>query len=291
MPAEEAFRRVAEGESADGDMEFAWSVHSLSESYFLKGMGAIKNSATVDLELQRAGEHFRTVRVETLATEMEGRQDKLAPPPGAVAPMFLSHLDKTYWHRPLPNDHAIFVQVNNLHDSGKRPVKTIEEYGTALWLAIDRAKPRNLVLDLRHNNGGTTQLYPELLRTLTAFSRVGGNQLYVLIGRRTYSAAGNFVTDLERLTNPIFVGEASSECCNFFGDPTSVRLPYSGIQGEFTAMKWNLSTPGDGRREMSPDVPVQLTARDYFAGRDPALDAVLRLMRERQPAKQANKGR
>jgi hypothetical protein len=34
----------------------------------------------------------------------------------------------------------------------------------------------------------------------------------------------------------------------------------------------------DGRREMSPDVPVQLTAKDYFAGRDPALDAVFRLI-------------
>jgi hypothetical protein len=53
-------------------------------------------------------------------------------------------------------------------------------------------------------------------------------------------------------------------------------------------MKWNLSTPGDGRREMSPDVPVQLTARDYFTGRDPALEAVRRLIRTRESAQQGS---
>jgi hypothetical protein len=58
-----------------------------------------------------------------------------------------------------------------------------------------------------------------------------------------------------------------------------VTLPYSGTNGEFSLVRWNLSmNVFDGRREMSPDVPVQLTAKDYFAGRDPALDAVFRLI-------------
>lgn len=47
-----------------------------------------------------------------------------------------------------------------------------------------------------------------------------------------------------------------------------------------SAVRWNLSRDVfDGRREMSPHVPVQLTARAYFAGEDPALDAVFRLIR------------
>jgi pimeloyl-ACP methyl ester carboxylesterase len=43
-------------------------------------------------------------------------------------------------------------------------------------------------------------------------------------------------------------------------------------------LSWNLSSPSDRRREMSPEVPVQLTAEAYFAGKDPALDAVYRLI-------------
>jgi hypothetical protein len=48
-----------------------------------------------------------------------------------------------------------------------------------------------------------------------------------------------------------------------------VTLPYSGIQAELTAVMWQLSTPSDRRRELSPKVPVQLTADAYFAGTIP----------------------
>ncbi len=93
------------------------------------------------------------------------------------------------------------------------------------------------------------------------------------------------MTDLERLADPIFVGEATSECCELHGDPTYVVLPYSGIQGELTAYKWQLSLPDDRRRELSPEVPVQLTARAYFGGQDPVLDAVLRMVDQQRQAK------
>jgi hypothetical protein len=181
----------------------------------------------------------------------------------------------------VPEHDALYVQVNNLVNAQD---ETLAAYGRRLWGVVDTTRAKNLVVDLRHNNGGNTQSYPELLRTLVAYSRVPGRQVWVLIGRRTYSAAGNFVTDLERLTAPVFVGEASSECCNLYGDPVSVTLPYSGVQGELTAVKWQLSAPGDRRREISPEVPVQLTAAAYFSGGDPALEAVWRLIASRRAA-------
>jgi hypothetical protein len=222
------------------------------------------------------------VRVATVATEPEGRQDRLVPPPGGVAPpLFLRDIVVTqkHWETPLPEHDALYVQVNNLVDEQN---ETLAQFGRRLWTVLDSVQPANLILDLRHNNGGTTQLYPELLRTLVAYSRPAGRQVYVLIGRRSFSATGNFVTDLERLVDPIFVGEASSECCNLYGDPTTLTLPYSGTQGEMTAVKWQLSTPSDRRREMSPEVPVQLTAAAYFAGQDPAMDAIFRMIASRR---------
>ncbi|HEX6369002.1 MAG TPA: hypothetical protein VF006_08715 [Longimicrobium sp.] len=51
--------------------------------------------------------------------------------------------------------------MNNLVDEEN---ETLAQFG-------QRLRPRNLILDLRHSNGGPTQLYPELLRTLVAFSR------------------------------------------------------------------------------------------------------------------------
>ncbi len=279
LTADEALRRLAETNSVDGDMAHLWSAPRLGESYYLKGLGGSKTADSIDLAVVGANGKRRSVSVATVATapyvDQVNRPDKLLAPGGVAAPMFLSNMKDTFWHRPLADRDAFYVQVNNLVDSER---ESLDDYGRRLWGDLDRLKPRDLILDLRHNNGGSTQLYPNLLRSLIAFSRVPGNQIYVLIGRRTYSAAGNFVTDLERLADPIFVGEASSECCNLYGDPAEIFLPYSRIKGEFTAMKWNLSTPSDRRREISPEVPVQLTAKAYFAGLDPVIDAVFELI-------------
>lgn len=282
--AEEALRLLAEAQSIDGEMQYLWSGPAgLGSAYHLKGIKAIKSLDSVPVTIQKADGNKQTVTFTTLTSPLAPRMDKMVAPPNVAPPLFLSKMqrkiEQLHWEVALPEHNAMYVQVNNLVDDTD---ETLARFGERLWSELEKQRPKNVILDLRHNNGGTTQRYPELLRTLIAFTRVSGNQLYVLIGRRSYSATGNFVTDLERLTAPIFVGEASSECCNLYGDPTSVRLPYSGIQGELTAYKWQLSSPGDRRREMSPQVPVQLTADAYFKGQDPALDSVYRLIAARR---------
>jgi len=275
LTAEEALQRLAASQSMDGPMESLWGVSMLAETANLRGMGAIDAGDPVTLTVQTADGETRTVALGTSDQAPTERQDRLVAPRGVQPPLFLSQLQRTFWTQPMPEAAALYVQVNNLLDQEDQ---TLAQFGKTLWTRLQDDDPANLILDLRHNNGGNTLLYPQLLRTLVAFTRQEGKRFYVLIGRRTYSAAGNFVTDLERLTDPVFVGEATSECCNLHGDPISVRLPYSGVEGELTAVKWNLSTPFDGRRELSPEVPVQLTAEAYFAGRDPVMEAVLRMI-------------
>lgn len=291
VPAEETLRQLALGRSVDGDMAYVWvGPASLVSAYRLKGIGAIKSLESAPLTFQQPDGSRRTVTLSTLTSPLAERMDRLVAPPNVEPPLFLSKIGRQvkelHWTTPLPEQDALYVQVNNLLDEKE---ETLAEFGLRLWSEIGKLRPKNVILDLRHNNGGTTQKYSELLRTLVAFSRTEGNQLYVLIGRRSYSATGNFVTDLERLTDPIFVGEATSECCNLYGDALSIRLPFSGIQGELTAYKWQLSSPGDRRREMSPEVPVQLTAPAYFKGEDPVMDAVRRLIAARRGAKPARK--
>jgi hypothetical protein len=52
-------------------------------------------------------------------------------------------------------------------------------------------------------------------------------------------------------------------------------------------VRWNLSRDVfDGRHEMVPHMPVVLSASDYFNGKDPALEAVFRMIeRERSAAR------
>jgi hypothetical protein len=141
---------------------------------------------------------------------------------------------------------------------------------------LSSSRSHNVILDLRHNNGGNTWAYPELVRTLVSFTSQRDRQLYVITGRGTYSAAANLITDLERFANPIFVGEPSSMTGNNAGDESMFVLPYSGITGAFSSVRWQLSHPWDTRRAIVPHMPVQLTAGAYFRGEDPVLDAITR---------------
>lgn len=276
LPVDEALKRIALTRSVDGAMQHAWGISDLAVSWYLVGIGAVVSNDTIPMVVEARDGTRRTVRVATTAKALPGRQDRMVAPTGIEAPMYLARMDEMHWERPLPEHDALYVQVNNISND---PDETLAAFGRRLATVLSTMKASNLVIDLRHNNGGNTNLYLELLRTIVAFSREPGHQVYAVIGRRSYSATANFITDLERLASPVFVGEASSECCNFFGDPSHIVLPYSRIEGELTGVRWNFSrNVFDGRREMSPHVPVQLTAADYFAGRDPALDAVFRVI-------------
>jgi tetratricopeptide (TPR) repeat protein len=281
-PAAEALQRLGSSMSTESVMEILWQgPQQLVRPGVLKGLGIVGDADRAELTLKmpdgRTVTKTLSVRDETPPTSWSRR---LNAPPNVPAPLFLSQIRENHWFQALPGQHAIFVQVNNIAPDED---ETMPQFGLRLRQAIADGvggKPRHLILDLRHNNGGNSFTYVELLRTLVAFSAGEGRKVYVLIGRNVYSAAANLSTDLERLVRPVFVGEPTSGTGNQWGDESRFILPYSGLTGAFSGVRWQLGSPWDERRSIVPQIPVQLTAGDYFAGRDPALDAVFRLIRE-----------
>ncbi len=91
----------------------------------------------------------------------------------------------------------------------------------------------------------------------------------------TFSAAANFATDLEQATSVTFAGEDMGGSPNLFGDTRPVTLPDSGQTLRMAARYWERSTPNDPRITIEPDIRAKLTADDYFAGRDPVLEAIV----------------
>jgi hypothetical protein len=128
-----------------------------------------------------------------------------------------------------------------------------------------------VVVDLRNNPGGDNGTYPPLLEALTPLDVVA------LIGRTTFSAAANFITELEQTADVLFVGEPSGGAPNQYGDPVAVRLPATGWTVHVAGVYWEKSDADDPRVAIEPDIPLDLSSEDYFAGRDPALSTALRL--------------
>lgn len=280
-PAVEALRRLRTVLSTESEMLHLYLAPGRSRNLgFLRGLGIVATEENIRLTVRPMDGAAQSVTVTPGEGTVSPNFNLLPAPSSVSTPLFLSNQAEKHWDRLLPEQDAVYVQLYNVHDEQD---ESLPEYGKRLRRLLAEVDPANLILDMRHNTGGATALYPELLRTIVGFSQRPGKQVYVIIGRATYSAAANLITDLERLADPIFLGEPSGQCCNFAGDPSPVLLPYSRVSGAVSAVRWNLSgNVFEGRSEISPEVPVQLTARAYFAGEDPVVAAISHLIRRRE---------
>lgn len=271
----EALRRLRTATSVVSETEHLFRIYYLQDGALLNGLGIAVSMDSVRIETVN-----RDGRGQSLYLPLERGTNwfKLPAAPAVDTPLYQRCAAEAHWDSTLMELDATYVQVNQMRNDRDA---ALGDFGLRLRARLEERPPRNLIIDVRHNNGGDSNLYRELLRTVVGFSLRPGTQVYALIGRTTYSAAGNFITELERLVDPIFVGEPSSECCTLSGDAVFVHLPFSGVEVSVAARKWMLGGPFDTRRSMSPDVPVTITAADHFAGRDPALEAVAQLIRRR----------
>jgi hypothetical protein len=134
-----------------------------------------------------------------------------------------------------------------------------------------------LILDLRQNPGGDNTTYAPLRTLVQEFAGDHPGGVTVLTDRVTFSAAANLATEIEGSTDATFVGEAMGGGLNFWDDVRWVTLDALPVpmQVGVSTRYWQFAAADDQRLTIEPDVPIAVTAADYFAGRDPVLDAAL----------------
>ncbi len=219
----------------------------------------------------------RTVRFE--GGPIDRHPDPAWIPPGWAGveapepPLWLSRTDNPHWVTDIPELGAVYAQVNQIADGES---ETFADFAQALGRHIEETKARRLIVDLRHNNGGNGYLNWSLVREIVR-SRLADREegLFVIVGRRTFSAAMNLASELETRADAIFVGEPTGSRPNFYGEDTDFKLPYSGLQGSISS-RWFQGglTSNDLRPWIAPDLLAELTFEDVRRGRDPSLEAI-----------------
>jgi len=177
--------------------------------------------------------------------------------------------DETIWVEHLPQG-AVYLRYPAVFDI---PQAAIDEFDA---MAAEYPDER-IIVDLRQNPGGDNHNYATLLSHLmsTAIDKPG--RLFVLTDRVTFSAAANFTTEIEQGTRATFVGEAPGGGLNFWDDVTWEHLDdyVVPMRVAISTRYWEKSTADDPRLAIEPDLAVPTLAADYFAGRDPVLEAAL----------------
>lgn len=195
-------------------------------------------------------------------------------PPDDAGPPHLRHRDRSFWSEELAEPAGLYVAYNQVVRTGSdgRPIADL-----AAEIAAAATTPSELpfAIDLRNNGGGDNNTFAALRRAVESMARARPGRVSIIAGRSTFSAAGNFITDLlvgPQAANLRLVGEAPGGGLNIYGDVRVVTLPASGIV-VLISERYHERAPGDDRLSIPPDRPVELTWDDYAARRDPVLEA------------------
>jgi Peptidase family S41 len=228
----------------------------------LDGLGI---APTWDLTLRDGSRRvltFQSIPVATWISSLHGRWWQGS----RRAPLYLRLSHVPYGLSKIDRGRALYVSYNETTDPGLVPERLVR---------LSRSKRvRRIVVDVRLNGGGDNTTYFRLIQALRHPRVNRPRKLVVLIGRRTFSAAGNFAAEADRRTRARFIGEPTGGAPSQWGDRAPIPLPSLSVSAG-TAIQY-IGDPEDTRTTTAPTLAVQTTAADFFAGRDPVLAAALR---------------
>ena len=189
--------------------------------------------------------------------------------------------DLFYWYA--VDSGVLYAQFNVVSDAD-RAVRLdrdtarigLREFGSRVLARIDSGGIETVVLDLRNNPGGNNGLIQAFVHGLESRARINTRgHLFVITGRRTYSAAMNFTSLLEDRTAAIFVGEPAGGSPAHYGDATGFTLPNSKLSFNVSTQHWDLGVqPTDVREVHEPGLPAPTTMEALRTGRDPAMETI-----------------
>jgi tetratricopeptide (TPR) repeat protein len=286
-PIEQALELVRPVVPAENEMFFrAYGLQYLQIPEILHAQGITKDLSKTTLTLEKDGKRFEITYPygvvyedpyydHSLVWKQDGRDDWVVARSDemlASNPLWLKHADQTFWFEQLPGRKVVYAQQNLVRDSEE---ETLAHFYARLFEYIEDNQIEKLIIDLRLNGGGDNFLNVAPIQQIVRSDQINqpGN-LFVVIGRRTFSACQNFVNELETYTEAIFVGEPTGENVNMYGDNREIKLPNSGITGRLSWAWWQDKPQWDTRQWTAPVLAADLSFQDYMQNVDPVLEVI-----------------
>lgn len=190
---------------------------------------------------------------------------------GDALPLYRRQPAKAYWFQYLPGQQTAYVQYNRAVDDPALPFATFSDQ---VFAYVDSHPVARFVVDLRNNVGGDSRVIQPLINALAARPALAARGcLFVIVGRNTFSSGLLAATDLKKAASPLLFGEPTGGKPDSYGDVLTFALPNSGLSVTYSTKYFK--TQDQDTPSLDPDVNVSISAADFFAGRDPVLEAVL----------------
>lgn len=265
MPVEEAIAKLSPLISADNDSHRkAQMPNSLIDSTLLFGLGISKRQDRASYRLVDALGKSRTLEIVLGQT--------VVPSP-SPEPLSLSRQNNhlNYWSHFDSANQSFYIQYNRCQDSQQR---TILSFSQDVLAELTKTTPKRLVIDLRNNGGGNSLLIKPLIDGLVDGNLFSGKgELFVIIGRHTFSSAILNAIELKDRLGALWVGEASGGKPSHFGEVETFDLPKSQLKVMY-ATKY-FSFPDRPEDSLMPDILVPVKHESYRTGVDEAMQRIM----------------
>ena len=248
------------------------STYPMRMPRMLEGLGVVKKAKSHRLTFETAQGRHITLDAEAVQWSRR-RQIQWVSAfdwTDLALPLSLKNQRESYWYEYLQPSGTLYFQYNRCKEMKDKP---IADFIKELLAFLDSHEVDKFIFDIRDNGGGDSQLIKPLIEGLSKSNVNRHGKLFCLIGRKTFSSAIINAIMLKKDTQAIFVGEPTSGKPSHFGMVESMRLPYSKMRVQHSTKYCHY---GDfDSTTLTPDIMVQPSSEDFFAGRDPVLDTVL----------------
>jgi len=194
----------------------------------------------------------------------------LPDPAQGFTPLWLRNRTRYYWYEYLPGAELVYVAYNSCRDDPALPFATFVQQLTDF---VQANGVKGLIVDLRNNYGGNSEVIAPLYRLIGYFPD-SVSAVSVLIGQGTFSSGMFDAIVLADRYGLTLIGEPTGGKPNGYGNVAYFRLPNSGLTVNYST-KQIVQRPNDYSDSVAPDIPVAISPADYFARHDPVLMAAL----------------
>lgn len=177
--------------------------------------------------------------------------------------------EEYYWYKYLPEQKIVYFQYHQCFDMEE---KSFSDFNKELFDFIDNNSVDRLIVDLRRNAGGHSNIFEPFLEEIKRYPNLNKEEnLYVLVGRSTFSSGVSAAVDLFSFTNATFIGEQMGGEKTLYGEMFSFELENSGITIYYTVKKLEALYI---RSTFILDIPIEYSIEDYINGVDPAMEYI-----------------
>jgi hypothetical protein len=181
----------------------------------------------------------------------------------ATQPLYRQRMAESFWFIWLADSGTVYVSFRKYDD--------LRSKSKELWSFVDSHPVKKIAIDIRQNGGGDFNVGRKyMVDELARRPQVRG---YVITSGRTFSAALKNAIDFREVAHATLVGETIGERPNSYSENDEMRLPNARMEISYSTRYYKFLAD-DGL--VKPDRELLPSWADWVAGRDPALEWIVR---------------